>query len=181
MPTKQQIAQSISRAKAREKRQKAKQKKTAPAGIHAPPGGWGKGAISLPPGYLNILRVGVDLVPGAGKNAERINGSLGIAKGSAASRVIEAEGLLKLIDEADPARDFVVPPHLVPVAQIGTKYEASHVSRGKQAQLKLEISDTKPQDKRLEELGRLARLLGIQGDLVEQSDKESGSAKDEEE
>lgn len=125
-----------------------------------------------------ILRYGAVLVKNACKNAHRLNASLGIAKEETQTRLNQAEALIALVDNADSRKDVTVPPHLLRCAQIGVSMEYSNVAKGKEHQeKKLKVDDTKPLDKRLLELDRLATELGVQGSLAlvhEDEEEEEG-------
>jgi len=178
MPSKREVDEAIGRARRAGKGGKTTPKPAAdkPAGIHPPPGGWKGDVRTVKAGNLGLLRVGVDLAGKAAKNAERLNGALDIAKGAGAKRATEAEALIALIDEQDNQADMQIPPHLLTIAQVGVRLEHGQVKKTKTAQLTLEIRDTKPVDKRLRELERLADDLGAQIPLDVDEDKAAADA-----
>jgi hypothetical protein len=130
-------------------------------------GGWVAGeAVIVAAGDRALLRVACRLVKNAAKNADRLNNSLDIAKNAAGERANQADALIALLDEADSRKDVTVLPHLLRAAQIGISFEISKVRAAQKEQRELlAIDDTKGIDKRLLELERLARHLGLQGDL----------------
>jgi len=130
-------------------------------------GGWASGlAVLVAAGDRHLIRVAAKFVKNAAKNAIRLNASLDIAKGAADDRTNQADALITLVDDADSREDVTIPAHLLRCAQIGVSLEIGKVSKAKKNQQEeLQIEDTKGVDKRLLELERLARHLGIQGDL----------------
>lgn len=116
-----------------------------------------------------LLKLAAHAVKGAAKRAKSLNAGLGIAKGDADDRMNQADAILTEIKGTDNRQNVTIAPHLLRCAQVGISFLIEKaVKLRTQETDDLGIEDTESIDSQLRSLERIARDLGMQGQLWEE-------------
>lgn len=128
---------------------------------------WAQGeARIVQVGDRALVKLAAQAVKGAAKRAKQINAGLDIAKGQADDRINQADAILQTIKGADNRADVTIAPHLLRCAQIGVSFLIEKGVKLRDSEVAdCGVEDTATMDNQLKTLERLARDLGMQGDL----------------
>jgi hypothetical protein len=116
-----------------------------------------------------LLKLAAQAVKGAAKRAKSLNAGLGIAKGAADDRMNEADALITAIKGTDNRKDVTVAAPLLRCAQVGISFLIEKTVKLRTQEVEdCGVEDTETLDAQLRTLERIARDLGMQGQLWEE-------------
>jgi hypothetical protein len=137
---------------------------------------WAQGeARIVQVGDRALIKLAAAAVKGAAKRAKQINAGLDIAKGQADDRTNQAEAILQATKGTDNRADVTIASHLLRCAQIGLSFLIEKGVKLRDSEVEdVGCEDTRTMDDQLRTLERLARDLGMQGDLgIDREEKEA--------
>lgn len=129
-----------------------------------------------------LLKLAATAVKGAAKRGKSLNAGLDIAKGEADLRMNQADAILQAIKGTDNRKEVTVAPHLLRCAQIGVSFLIEKAVKLRESEKDdVGVEDTKTMDNQLLTLERLARDLGMEGQLWEEPEEKEAEESDQEE